>query len=192
MIKSTDTDGDSTNSNVTTPGEEESASADEAAVRKLYQKLMDGWNQGSGAAFASVFAEDGDLIGFDGTHLHGREEIDSFHQELFDRWLKGTRLVGQVEDVAFAAPDVAVLHAVGGTIPSGKSTPVSERDSIQTLVATKRDGDWHFTAFQNTRIRRMGQGLAAVLAWKLSDLLWKATLLGTDSTSWYSVDPTTR
>ena len=47
-------------------------SADEAAVRALYQQLMDGWNQGSGDAFASVFTEDGDLIGFDGTHLKGR------------------------------------------------------------------------------------------------------------------------
>lgn len=30
-------------------------SADEVALRALYQRLMDGWNQGSGDAFASVF-----------------------------------------------------------------------------------------------------------------------------------------
>jgi len=42
---------------------------DEAAVRALYQQLMDAWNEGSGEAFAAVFAEGGDLIGFDGTHL---------------------------------------------------------------------------------------------------------------------------
>ena len=46
---------------------------DEAAVRALYQELMDGWNQGSGAAFAAVFTEDGDLVAFDGTHFKGRE-----------------------------------------------------------------------------------------------------------------------
>lgn len=34
---------------------------DEAADRALYERLMDGWNQGSGEAFASVFTEDGDL-----------------------------------------------------------------------------------------------------------------------------------
>ena len=60
-------------------------SADEAAVRALYQQLMDGWNQGSGAAFAAVFAEDGDLVAFDGTHFKGRQEIAPFHQELFDK-----------------------------------------------------------------------------------------------------------
>jgi uncharacterized protein (TIGR02246 family) len=191
MTQPTHIDGESPNSNVTI-SEEDTASADEAAVRDLYQQWMDGWNQGSGVAFASVFTEDGDLIGFDGTHLKGREEINSFHQELFDKWLEGTRLVGQVENVAFPAPDVAVVHAVGGTIPSGKSTPVPERDSIQTLIATKRDGKWRIMAFQNTRIRRMGRGLAAVLAWKLSDLPWKASLLGKDSTPRYSSEPITK
>ena len=44
---------------------------DEAAVRALYQNLMDSWNKGSGESFASPFAGDGDLIGFEGTHLKG-------------------------------------------------------------------------------------------------------------------------
>ena len=50
----------------------------------LYQQLMDGWNKGSGEAFAAPFAEDGDLVGIDGTHLKGRQEIISFNQQLFD------------------------------------------------------------------------------------------------------------
>jgi uncharacterized protein (TIGR02246 family) len=102
-----------------------------------------GWlDQGSGAAFAAVFAEDGDLVAFDGTHFKGREEIAPFHQQLFDKWLKGSRLVGQVKDVRFLSPDVALMHAVGGTVMRGKSEPSPERDSIQTLVATRQeDGD---------------------------------------------------
>ena len=67
---------------------------EEAAVRALYQQLMDGWNQGSGEAFAAVFTEDGDLVAFDGTHFKGRQEIAPFHQQLFDKWMKGSRLVG--------------------------------------------------------------------------------------------------
>jgi uncharacterized protein (TIGR02246 family) len=55
---------------------------DDTAVRALYQELMDGWNKGSGESFATPFAEDGDLIGFDGTHLRGRREIVSFHQPI--------------------------------------------------------------------------------------------------------------
>jgi ketosteroid isomerase-like protein len=78
-----------------------SRSADEAAIRALYQQLMDGWNSGSGEAFAAPFAEDGDLVGFDGTHLKGRQEIASFHQQLFDTYVKGSRLVGKVRSVRF-------------------------------------------------------------------------------------------
>ena len=66
---------------------------DEAAVRALYKQLMDAWNKGSGEAYAAQFAEDGDLIGFDGAHFKGRQEIAPFHQRLFETYLKGTRLV---------------------------------------------------------------------------------------------------
>ena len=148
-------------------------SADEAALRALYQQLMDGWNQGSGDAFAAGFTEDGDLGGFDGTHFKGRQEIAPFHQQLFDKWLKGSRLVGEVKDVRFLSPDVVLMHALGGTVMRGKSEPVPERDSIQTLVATRQDGEWRLAAFQNTRLHPIGSSATTFLIWTLSDLLWK-------------------
>jgi uncharacterized protein (TIGR02246 family) len=161
----------------TMPTREEAAanhSADEAAVRALYQQLMDGWNQGSGDAFAAVFTEDGDLVGFDGTHLKGRQEIAPFHQQLFDKWLKGSRLVGQVKDVRLLHADVAVMHAVGSTVMRGKSEPSPERDSIQTLVATRQEGDeWRLAGFQNTRLHPIDSSAITFLIWTLSDLLWK-------------------
>ena len=146
--------------------------ADEAAVRDLYQQLIAGWNRGSGAAFAAVFAEDGDLVAYDGTRFRGRQQIAPFHQELFDKWMQGSRLVGQVEDVRFLSRDVAVMHAVGGTVLRGKTEPSPERDSIQTLVATRQGGEWRLAAFQNTRVRLMGNA-AAFLMWTLTDFLWK-------------------
>jgi uncharacterized protein (TIGR02246 family) len=150
-------------------------SRDEAAVRDVYQQFMEAWNQGSGAALAEVFTRDGDLVGFDGTQLTGRREIAEFHQRLFDRWLKGSRLVGKVTDVRFLGPDVALMHAVGGTVLRGRRSPAPERDSIQTLVATRDDdGGWRLAAFQNTRLRRMGSG-RAFLVMTLSDWLWKVT-----------------
>jgi uncharacterized protein (TIGR02246 family) len=65
---------------------------DEAAVRGLYRQFMDAWNRGSGADLAAVFTPDGDLVGFDGTHLKGRQEIAAHNQRLFDKWLQETRL----------------------------------------------------------------------------------------------------
>ena len=81
--------------------------------------------------------------------------------------------MGRVEDVRFLGPDVALMHAVGSTVMRGKSEPSPERDSVQTLVATKEDGEWRLAAFQNTRVRPMGPNPIAFVLWALGDLLWK-------------------
>lgn len=157
-------------------------STDEAAVRGLYRQLMDGWNQGSGAAFAAAFTDDGDLVAFDGTHLKGRQQIAEVQQRLFDRFLKGTRLVGDVEHVRFLDSDTAVLHAVGNTIMRRKTRPSPARTSIQTLVAVRQGSQWRLAAFQNTRIRPMGRSAGTFLVWTLGDWLWRTLRLSTSST----------
>jgi uncharacterized protein (TIGR02246 family) len=146
---------------------------DDAAVKAVYQEAMDGWNAGSGEAFAAAFAEDGHLVAFDGTHFEGRRDIARFHQALFDRWLKGTRLVGRVTSVRWLTPDVALMHVIGGTIMRGETRPSPVRDSIQTLVVTRKDGQWKIAAFQNTRLRPMGPNFGSVLVWMATDWLWK-------------------
>ena len=135
-----------------------SRSADEAKIHALYQQLMDGWNRGSGKDFATPFADNGDLVGFDGTQLKGRQEIDSFHQQLFDTYVKGSRLVGRIRSVRFLTSDVVIMHAVSGTIMSGGTDIEPERNSIQTLVAMKDSGgEWRLVAFQNTRAQYFGR-----------------------------------
>ena len=157
---------------------EQAAHTDAAAIGALYQRAMDGWNMGSGAAFAAAWTDDGHLIGFDGTHLTSREDIARFHEPLLQTYLKGTRLVGHVTDVQVPAPDVAVLHARGGTIMRGASTPAPERDSIQTLVAVRRHEEWQLLAFQNTRVRPISRNAVGTLIWLVSDWLWKVLRAG--------------
>lgn len=131
---------------------------DESEVRSLYFQMIDGWNKGSGDLFAAPFAEDSDLVGFDGMHLRGRQEIASFHQQLFDTFVKGSRLVGKIRNVRFLTPDVAIMHAVGGTIMDGQIDIEPERNSVHTLVAMKgNDGKWRLAAFQNTRAQYIGR-----------------------------------
>jgi uncharacterized protein (TIGR02246 family) len=154
-------------------GSDEQGQADAAEIRNLYVATMDGWNRGSGEAFAAAFEDDLDFVAFDGTRFRGREELVRFHDPLFKTHLRGTRLVGDVTDVRFLGSDVAVLHARGGTIMRGRSVPSPERDSLQTLVAAKRDGQWRFIAFQNTRVRPIGQNVLGTLCWLIGDWFWK-------------------
>lgn len=146
--------------------------ADEAAICALLQQLMDGWNKGSGEAFAAPFAEDADFVAFDGSYFKGREDIASFHQVHFDQFLKGTRLVGKVRSVRFLTPEVAIMHAVAGTVMPGQSDIEPERNSTQTLVARKQGGEWRLAAFQNSRAQYLGRPkLAQELTEELRQLL---------------------
>ena len=147
--------------------------ADEEAIRDLFLQLLDDWGRGDGDAYGSRFTEDADYVAFDGTHTKGQSDIASSHQQLFDKYLKGTRLTGQIRSVRFLSPDTALVHAVGGTMMRGKTRPSPERDSIQTLVAVHRDGHWRFAAFHNSRVRPVSGGVAAFLVWAITDRLWK-------------------
>ena len=69
--------------------------AEEAAVRGLYQQFMGAWNRGSGTDLAAVFTPDGDLVGFDGTHLKGRQVITAHNQRLFDKCCGGRAWSGR-------------------------------------------------------------------------------------------------
>jgi uncharacterized protein (TIGR02246 family) len=134
-----------------------SSTADETAICALYRQMMEGWNAASGYAFACPFEENGDLVGFDGTYIKGRQEIAFFHQHLFDMFLKGSRLVGKARSVRFLTSDIAVMHAIGGTVMAGQTDLDPERNSVQTLVAVKRNGKWSLAAFQNTRATYIGR-----------------------------------
>lgn len=149
-----------------------SAAADETAVRDLFGQFLGGWNQGSGAAFAAPFTEEVTFIGFDGTYFTSRSDVATFHQTLFDKWLKGSRLTGDVT-VRFLAPGVALLIGRGTTIMRGKAKPAKERDSIQTFTAVHTPDGWRLTSFQNTRRRPMGETARATMLWLFTDLLWK-------------------
>jgi uncharacterized protein (TIGR02246 family) len=139
------------------PQTSDSKSHDEAAIRTLYQQTIDGWNLGSGDAFAAPYTDDSNFIGFDGTYMKGRQEIASFHQMLFDNFLKGSRLIGKIRSIRFVTQDVAVVTAVGGTVMAGQSDIEPERNSVHTLVAIKCGRNWRLTAFQNTRATFIGR-----------------------------------
>jgi uncharacterized protein (TIGR02246 family) len=94
--------------------------SDEPAVLALFTQFLDGWNAGSGEAFAAPFTDQVDFIAFDGPHLTSKQEIAVVHQELFDKWLGGTRVTGTAH-VRFLGPDAAWSSRVG--TPSCAASP---------------------------------------------------------------------
>ncbi|HSK81902.1 MAG TPA: SgcJ/EcaC family oxidoreductase [Rubrobacter sp.] len=146
---------------------------DEVAIRELFGLLLDDWGRGDGEAYGSRFTEDAEYVAFDGTRTRGRREIAASHQQLFDKFLKGTRLTGRVLSMKFVRPDVALIHATGGTVMRDKTKPSPERNSIQTLVAVREDAEWRFAAFHNSRVRPIGSNAATFLLWAFTDRLWR-------------------
>ncbi len=130
-------------------GPQDSPSPDEIKVRELYRQMMDGWNKRSADAFAAPIAEDGDLIGFDGSQLIGRSEIVSILQRIFADH-PTVPYVSKVKSVRFLSPEVAVLRAIVGMIPPAQPDLDPNLNALQTLIASKRDGQWRIVLFQNT------------------------------------------
>ena len=130
-------------------GPQDSPSPDEIEVRELYRHMLDGWNKRSAGAFAAPIAEDGDLIGFDGSQLIGRAEIVSMLQRIFADHPTAP-YVSKVKSVRFLSPEVAVLRAIVGMVPPAQPDLDPNLNALQTLIASKRDGQWRIVLFQNT------------------------------------------
>src|SRR5690242_12708642 len=96
-----------------------SPSTDETEVRALYHQLLDGWNKRSAAAMSDPFAEDGEIIGFDGSQYIGRAEIASHLQQIFADH-PTPPYVGKVRGVRLLSPEVADLRAIAGMVPPGQ------------------------------------------------------------------------
>jgi uncharacterized protein (TIGR02246 family) len=128
---------------------EYSPSTDETEIRALYQQLLEGWNKRSADAMAEPFAEDGEVIGFDGSQLVGRADITSHLQQIFADH-PTPPYVGKVRGVRLLGPEVAVLRAVAGMVPIGKTDLDPNLNTHHTIVAVKREGKWRIALFQNT------------------------------------------
>lgn len=121
----------------------------EIEIRALYRDLLDSWNKRSAEAFAALFAPDGYVIGFDGSHMSGRAEIAATLGQIFADHLTAP-YVSKIKEVRILSPDVAVLHAVVGMVPPGQSDINPAVNAIQTLMAVRRDDTWSISLFQNT------------------------------------------
>jgi uncharacterized protein (TIGR02246 family) len=118
-------------------------------VKILYAELLRTWNSTDAAGFASAFTDDGEVIGFDGSILRGRDVIEAEMARIFADHRTGT-YVGIVREVVPVTADVAVARAVAGVVPAGADDLVPALNSVQRLTAVRRDGQWRIALYHNT------------------------------------------
>src|SRR6516164_1701894 len=96
---------------------------------------------------AAAFDDDADYIVFNGMRLRGRQQIAAVHQQLFDTFLKGSRLdeggrggSTQGDAVRFLTPEVALVLTRGGPRRPEQAESSPGQESVHTFVVVKRDG----------------------------------------------------
>lgn len=122
---------------------------EEELIRALHRNLLDAWNARSASDFAALFTEDGNLVGFDGSPLNGRVQIETELRRIFEDHLTAA-YVAKVREVRFLNSETVILRAVAGMVPHGQTELNPATNAIQTLAAAKSNGPWHIALFQNT------------------------------------------
>ncbi len=130
---------------------------DTEQIIALYQAWLDAWNARNAAGMAAIFAEDGNLIGFDGSQLNGRDELHVTLDNIFNHH-QTAAYVAIIREIRLLSPGVAWLKAEVGMVPAGKNDINPALNAVQTLIALKgEDGNWQISLFQNTPAALHGQ-----------------------------------
>ena len=116
---------------------------------RLYDRLIAGWNAHDGAAMAEPFAEDGVVIGFDGSVSSGSEVIGREMASIFADHETG-RYAVKVQSVRSLGPEAVIIRAIAGLVPPGRTAINPETNSYQTVVTERQQGQWKIVLFQNT------------------------------------------
>lgn len=127
----------------------ERLSTNESAVRSVYKNLINSWNDMQAKAFAALFAENGNMIGFDGSLANGKQEIFSHLSSIFADH-RPAKFVTIIREIRLLSPTVALLRAVAGMVPRDQKEINPKTNAIQSLVAVKEEEQFRIALFQNT------------------------------------------
>jgi uncharacterized protein (TIGR02246 family) len=120
-----------------------------ADLERLHGAILEAWNRQDADGYASHFADDAIVIGFDGSEMQGRREIAEQLAAIFaDHQV--ARYVRIVRGVRRVSADAALLHAVVGMIPPGGDDVLPDRHAVQLLVGVREGDAWRARSLQNT------------------------------------------
>jgi uncharacterized protein (TIGR02246 family) len=98
---------------------------------------------------SDLFADKGEIIGYDGSHEIGREQIFSHINPIFENH-PTAQFIGKVKSVRLFGSNIAMLRAIAGMVPPGQSDINPKVNTHHTLIAEMIEGNWRIQLFQNT------------------------------------------
>jgi len=133
--------------------------------------LLTYWNKQDAKGMSSLFTDNGNVIGFDGSQMNSPNQIETELKQIFADH-KTAMYVWKVKEVRFLHSETAVLRAIVGMIPPGKKDINPSTNAIQSLIAIKQHNHWKITLFQNTPAQFHGRPeLVAEMTKELSELI---------------------
>ena len=140
-------------------------------IEKLHRELLTYWNKQDAEGMASLVTDNGNLIGFDGSQINGRNQIKTELKQIFANH-KTPTYVWKVQEVRFLNSETALLRAIVGMIPPGKKEINPSTNAIQSLIALKQGDGWKVSLFQNTPAQFHGRPeLVEEMTKELNELL---------------------
>lgn len=118
-------------------------------IEALYQELLSSWNGRDATRFGDLFADDGSLVGFDGSPVESRASITEHLKEIFADHQPAS-YVAKVREVRQLEPGVALLRSVVGMVPPGGNDIEPGVNAIQAVVAVQTGDGWQVAHFQTT------------------------------------------
>jgi len=118
-------------------------------IKQLYKAFIDAWNKQDAQAFAGLATDDCTMVGFDGSQMFGKAEVEASISQIFANHKTAT-YVAIIRGVKFLTDDAAVLNSVVGMVPPGATDINPNVNAIQLLTAKHYDDIWLIATFQNT------------------------------------------
>src|SRR5436190_4230952 len=89
-----------------------------SGIRQMYEQIIAAWNRRDAVDMAAPFAENGSIVGFDGSQVDSREAIEAHLRPIFADHPTAA-YVAKVREIRELGSNVALLRAVAGMVPPG-------------------------------------------------------------------------
>ena len=129
-------------------------SQDDISIKRFVKNFETIFNNKDAKAAAAFWSEDGDFITYVGDHLHGRQEIEEYHQNIFIQFYQGAQNKLSDPSIRFLKPDVAAVDVrwemTNATSADGKPRPTFKGIMVWTM--TKENGNWFIKIMHNVSL----------------------------------------